>query len=113
LRVSFLNIFFTGVLALSLFLGTSARRNWILLPSLRFFADISYGLYLVHMIVFDVVDHFMKGPVLRVAGSAGDFIAVWFRFFVGAGLSVAVAYLSRWYFEERFLRMKDSGGVIR
>ena len=29
------------------------------------------------------------------------------RFVIGGALAVLVAFLSRWYFEERFLRLKD------
>jgi peptidoglycan/LPS O-acetylase OafA/YrhL len=73
---------------------------------LQFFGEISYGVYLIHMLVFDLEDHFLGRwfPSLSVAG--GHFGSMVLLFSVAAGFTVAVAYVSRWYFEEPFLRLK-------
>ena len=107
LRYTFLNLIFVGVIAGTLYMGTGAFARWVNVRWLKFFGEISYGLYLVHRIIFDVVDH--AGRKLFPA----TFAATWhmgqlaIRFVIGGALAVLVAFLSRWYFEERFLRLKD------
>jgi peptidoglycan/LPS O-acetylase OafA/YrhL len=71
---------------------------------LVFFGNISYGLYLVHHFIFGVIDrHF--GFFLSHTGSR--FQAIWLEFAVELSLSVAIAFVSRWTYEEYFLRLKS------
>lgn len=74
-------------------------------PVLRFFGEISYGLYLIHMLIFDLEDHLVGRlfPSLAVSGHFGIIVLL---FTLALGFTVAVAYVSRWHFEEPFLRMK-------
>jgi peptidoglycan/LPS O-acetylase OafA/YrhL len=107
-RLSVLNLFFTGVLGTTLVLGTSNLRWIVLWPSLRFFGYISYGLYLIHMLAFDFTDHliaqYFPDPMAAVRSS---FSLMCLRFVVAGSLAIGVAKLSREYFEEPFLRLKD------
>ena len=41
----------------TLYVGTGAFARWVNIRWLQFFGEISYGLYLVHRVTFDVVDH--------------------------------------------------------
>jgi len=107
LRPTVLNLFFAGVVALFLLLGTS-RWKWLVnRPLLQFFGEISYGVYLIHMLMFDIVDRWMPASISNLANGGWRFEFMLLRFGLGAGATVAVAYLSRRYFEEFFLRMKN------
>jgi peptidoglycan/LPS O-acetylase OafA/YrhL len=69
--------------------------------------EISYGLYLIQMLAFDAVSCAMGHWGLNVSNTSGSFALVLARFVAGTALAVGVAYFSRWYFEEPFLRLKD------
>jgi peptidoglycan/LPS O-acetylase OafA/YrhL len=107
LRLTFLNILFTGLLAATLILGTSRLSRLVQISWLRFFGEISYGLYLVHMLVFDVIDHFSAKFSLHLMLGDNALVPLIARVVLGSALSIAIAYLSRWYFEEPFLRLKN------
>jgi len=108
LRHTFLNVLFTAVVAAALAAGTTRYAGLLRIEWLRFFGDISYGLYLIHMLVFDMVDHFAHRVVPWIYSAPQGFATLAIRFMVGSGFSIALAYLSRWYFEERFLRLKGN-----
>ena len=92
---------------LFLILGTSPRKGWVTNPVLRFFGYISYGMYLIHFLVFRLydllVDRFWPG----LKPTAEHFRLVCVRFVIVGAASTGLAYLSRKYYEERFLRLKD------
>jgi peptidoglycan/LPS O-acetylase OafA/YrhL len=74
----------------------------------RFFAFLgylSYGLYLVHPLIFSIYDRFAART--RFAPVTTHFGLLVARFLVAAGVSTGIAYLSRRFFEERFLRLKS------
>jgi peptidoglycan/LPS O-acetylase OafA/YrhL len=105
LRETALNLFFAALVAIALLIGTS-RWHWLVnRPVLRFFGEISYGLYLIHMLVFDLENYFVSRlcPGLAASGHFGIMVLL---FTLALGFTVVVAYVSRWYFEELFLRMK-------
>lgn len=109
-RITALNVFFTGVLGLTLVLG-AGNDNWTTLrPTLllRYFGKISYGLYLIHMLTFDFTDHliaqFVQYPSAAVQASFG---LMCLRFGIAGAIAVGIAALSRECFEEKFLRLKD------
>ena len=66
---------------------------------LSFLGYISYGLYLVHPFVFLEFDKMLPGMTTSMAGLLLSTIAV-------LGISTALAYLSRKYFEDFFLRRR-------
>jgi peptidoglycan/LPS O-acetylase OafA/YrhL len=101
-----LNLFFVGVLATMLLLGTSRWKSLVCRPVLQFFGEISYGVYLLHMLVFEFLDH-LWGAQHAAAREKGHIGFMLLRFAVGGALTVAIAYLSRWYFEQPFLRLKQ------
>ena len=109
LRVTLLNLFFTGALGATLLVGTSRWRWLVQWPILRFFGEISYGLYLIHMLVFDVFDHVASRyfPSIADAAVQGHFFRMLARFTIAAGVAVGIAFLSRRTFEARFLSLKD------
>jgi peptidoglycan/LPS O-acetylase OafA/YrhL len=107
LQVTPWNLAFAALLASMLLVGTSPWKCWVRRPLLSFFGDISYGLYLVHMLAFWQYDKLLRNywPAL---GSIQSFGLLTIRFVVAGGAAVAIAFLSRWWFEERFLRLKNA-----
>ncbi len=105
LRLTVLNFLFAGTILFALLLGTSRWRSLILLRPLRFLGYISYGTYLIHMLVFAAVDyvwiHFFGTNVEATA------TAMLAKFAVALTTTIGLAYLSRRFFEEQFLRLKD------
>jgi peptidoglycan/LPS O-acetylase OafA/YrhL len=106
LRETALNVFFAGVVALALLAGTSRWKAVVNRPVLQFFGQISYGVYLIHMLIFDLEDHVLTRVFPNLSAGGGHFAVMVLRFSIAGGFTVAIAYLSRWYFEEPFLRMK-------
>jgi peptidoglycan/LPS O-acetylase OafA/YrhL len=100
LEYTTVNLFFGSALVVALLIGTSDRRSVVVRPWLMFFGYISYGLYLCHLLIFQMYDRLVsKRPVPAL----GDMLI---RFAVASTLSILVAWLSRRYYEERFLRLK-------
>jgi len=107
LQGTVIGIIFAGFLLLVLLLGTSASRRYVNNSVLQFLGYISYGLYLVHLLVFRIYDKLSRifWPSLQPTPRHFDLIVL--RFFLAGGAAIVVSYLSRKYFEERFLRLKD------
>jgi peptidoglycan/LPS O-acetylase OafA/YrhL len=108
LQYTTINTFFAGVLLLFLLAGTSAPRRYVNDSTLRFLGYLSYGLYLDHLLAFRIYDWTCQHYFPRLVPVSGHFALVFLRFALAGGGAVAVAYLSRKYFEERCLRLKDS-----
>jgi peptidoglycan/LPS O-acetylase OafA/YrhL len=106
LRQTALNLFCTGTVAFALLVGTSRWKALVNRPVLQFFGEISYGVYLIHMLIFDLEDHFVSTLFPGLPPVTGHFGAMVLFFGIAAGFTVAIAYFSRWYFEEPFLRLK-------
>jgi peptidoglycan/LPS O-acetylase OafA/YrhL len=97
------NIFFTGLLLLSLGLR-SPFASGVWTKPLRFLGFISYGLYLIHVLAFHVYDTYV---VPRISNpSLHQFLQLSLvRFALSAGFSILIAWLSRRFYEETFLRL--------
>jgi peptidoglycan/LPS O-acetylase OafA/YrhL len=97
-------LLFAAVLVLSLQYGSNPVILSLTRP-LRFYGYISYGLYMLHVIGFGIyyrlfsdsnrpIPELTLGPVLL-------------RFCTVLAATSALCFLSRRYFEEYFLRLKD------
>lgn len=106
LQLSLWNIFFAGLLLTFLLLGTSVLSGWVTLRPLRFIGHISYGLYLIHLIVFWQVNKMLVAFFPRLAEPNPSLLLVVAAFLIGSVFAISIAWLSRKYFEERFLRLK-------
>lgn len=104
LQISGSNAFYGATLIAALLLGS---RYGIRSRVLEFFGEISYGLYLVHMLVFDIFDALARRHFPVLAPGHLTFPLASVRFGIVAAVAVGSAWLSRWYFEEPFLRLKD------
>ncbi len=70
-----------------------------------FFGDISYGLYLVHQLVFRLYDRYVAGTAL--GGFNEHFGLLIVRCLLTSSVATGIAYVSRRYFEDRFLAQKN------
>jgi peptidoglycan/LPS O-acetylase OafA/YrhL len=107
LRLSLLNIGFAALIVLTILVGTSVRKSLARIRLLQFFGEISYGLYLVHMLFFYAYDQVARRFFPSVVAVNGRFGPVALQFVCAGSISVGVATLSRRSFEEYFLRLKD------
>jgi peptidoglycan/LPS O-acetylase OafA/YrhL len=101
------NIAFVGLLGVFLLLGTSRWKRWVTPRFLLFLGEISYGLYLFHYGVIQEYNKAIAHIAPHTVAQLGPFGALWLRFFVGAVVSVGLAFISRRYFENPFLRLKN------
>jgi peptidoglycan/LPS O-acetylase OafA/YrhL len=91
LRGTALNLFFAGTIALALLVGTSSWKALVNRPVLRFFGEISYGVYLIHMLVFDLEDRVVDRWFPSMSKVTGHFAPMVLLFGIAASLIVAVA----------------------
>jgi peptidoglycan/LPS O-acetylase OafA/YrhL len=99
-------LIFTAMLLGLLSLHGSVFAGPVFAP-MRWLGDTSYGLYLVHMIVFAEYDRWGGRPGTYHGGTYfGDFRGLLVRLAVCGAVACAIAWASRQWYEEPFLRMK-------
>ena len=87
--------------------GSSSRKALVNSSTLQFFGYISYGLYLIHLLVFQIYDMVTRKFWPGLQPSVGHFDLILLRFVIVSSAAVGFAYISRRYYEEWFLRLKD------
>ena len=97
---------FVALLGIFLYVGTGKRPSVVRIQFLRFFGEISYGLYLIHLLVFNGFDWIAQRITIPGMGWS-KMLDLTVRFVYVVGASVLLAYLSRSQFEGRFLRLKN------
>jgi peptidoglycan/LPS O-acetylase OafA/YrhL len=107
LQQTTINFFFAGTLLLTLLIGSSRYKEFVKNSVLQFFGYISYGLYLDHLLAFRLYDRIIRSRWPALIPTNGHFGLVILKFFIAGGSAVTVAYLSRRYFEQYFLSLKD------
>jgi peptidoglycan/LPS O-acetylase OafA/YrhL len=107
LQVTGFNSFYAFVLISALLIGS---RSGVRIRALEWVGDISYGVYLLHTLIFDVFDAMARRHFPMLAPEHLNFSSAVLRFAIVAIATLASAWLSRWYFEERFLRLKERFG---
>jgi peptidoglycan/LPS O-acetylase OafA/YrhL len=107
LQLTLVNTFFAGLLLLFLVLGTSSRKGLVNSSILQFFGYISYGLYLVHPLIFRLYDKITGIFWPWLHPSVGHFGLIVLRFAVVGTVAVGLSYISRTYYEEWFLQLKE------
>jgi peptidoglycan/LPS O-acetylase OafA/YrhL len=95
-----LEVFTGGMLILMLYIYRT-RRTQRGLGFLLFFGEISYGLYLIHMLCEIGYDRLFGDVYLTNAG------ALLIRFTVANGIAIALATLSKRYFEDPIIDLKE------
>jgi peptidoglycan/LPS O-acetylase OafA/YrhL len=68
---------------------------------------VDYGLYLIHMLVFYWYDDLVGPHCTNLQPTDGKFYLVLIRFVVAGGIGLGLAFLSRRFFQEKSLRLKD------
>jgi peptidoglycan/LPS O-acetylase OafA/YrhL len=106
-QYSLISVGCSGALLLVLIVGTSSCKNLVYWNWLKFFGYISYGLYLIHLLIFGLYDTLCAKLWPFLLPRSEHFGLVVLRFVLAGGSAVGVSYLSRKYFEERFLRLKE------
>jgi len=106
LQFTIIDLIFSGLLLLFLLAGTAAWGRLLNNSILQFLGRISYGLYLVHLLVFRLYDKLGRKYFPEWLPVDGAFWRIPLRFVLAGGAAVLIAYLSRRFFEERFLRQK-------
>ncbi|HTB95039.1 MAG TPA: acyltransferase [Candidatus Sulfotelmatobacter sp.] len=101
-----LNFCFTGLLGLFLAAGSGEYAKLVHIKFLQFLGYISYGLYLFHDFVLRLYDRIVarEWHYVQSTNDIGHLLA---RTLVAGAVAVMAAYVSRKYFEDRFLRLKD------
>jgi peptidoglycan/LPS O-acetylase OafA/YrhL len=119
------NFAFAGLLLAFLLVGTSEHKRLVNRPVLQFFGEISYGLYLWHLLAFEAYDAIVGRFLPQLAAPTrseslgfnadASFGFLCLRFVIAAAISILVAWISRRYYEEPFLRLKDklSKGTVK
>lgn len=107
------NLCFGALLGFSLLAGSSKWKKFAAPPVLVFLGSISYGLYLYHLFGFQLFQWFTKHANFQARFSFSPWASIWIRMFSVSVISILFAYLSRWYFEEPFLRLKHGLPIRR
>jgi len=107
LQLTLVNTLFAGLLLIFLVLGTSSRKWLVNSTILAFFGYISYGLYLIHPMIFRIYDKVTARFWPWLQPSVGHFGLIVLRFAVVSATAIGLSYLSREYYEEWFLRRKE------
>lgn len=107
LHITALNLLCTAIVGGTLLLGTGSCRSLARQPILQFFGEISYGLYLLHMLAFNIFDSLQYRFCPNIPSFKNHFGVTTVRFLICASLAIGSASLSRRYFESFFLRQKD------
>ena len=90
-----------------LLVGSGPRKLITVPPFMIFLGKISYGLYLYHLMVFFGYDWIAKQLDFSSRFNLSLWEQVWLRMLIVGTVAIGIAYLSRRYFEEPFLRLKD------
>jgi peptidoglycan/LPS O-acetylase OafA/YrhL len=89
-------------------LAASGKWKWLITSRiLAFFGSISYGLYIYHRFCFWTYHWIAKRTGFEAKLHWSLWESLWIEMICGTGAAILVAYLSRKYFEEWFLRLKD------
>lgn len=96
---------YLGLLLLALERNSGTTSTNVAARVMMFLGGISYGLYLVHSLIYTLYDKATEST--RFIAVAPHFGNQLLRAVLGAVISILLAYLSRTYFEERFLRLKE------
>lgn len=104
------HLVFVAVLLFFLLAGTSRWKRWLTPSVLTLIGEISYGLYLYHLMCFWMIDSLSARAVARgwIASEwIEPFWGLWVRLLLAGIPAVVLAWLSRRYVEEPFLRLKE------
>jgi peptidoglycan/LPS O-acetylase OafA/YrhL len=108
LSLTLTNFFFFILLATALWIGSGQYKRWVNFSLLKFFGYISYGLYLIHWLVFDRFDALVNAFRPGTFPATGQPGLILIRFVSAAAIATIVAYLSRRYLEDPIRKIRIS-----
>jgi len=97
-----------ALLGSALLLGSSSKRRFVSPPPLVFLGHISYGLYLYHLIFLSAYGWATQRLHFQAWWNATLWQQLWLRAVVAGVAAITFSYLSREYFEDFFLRLKNT-----
>lgn len=100
-------VFFSSLVLLLTLLANSPWHRFTRNRVLEFFGYISYGLYLYHPFFRDTYDAVVQS---RFPGLLTSTHYLSIRFAIAGGMAVLFSFLSRRFFEDRILRLKNRWG---
>jgi peptidoglycan/LPS O-acetylase OafA/YrhL len=71
---------------------------------LRLLGEVSYGLYLYHLLIFALFDHLVRNT--GIAPTIDPILMLLTRFLIVCAIAIPASLLSRRLFEDRFLNLK-------
>jgi peptidoglycan/LPS O-acetylase OafA/YrhL len=98
------NLGSAGLLSCVLLLGTSQWSFLVDQAFLKFVGFISYGLYLIHVLIFRLTEIAFSRLFHWLILIEMPTAAMLLRFVLGSAFAIGIAYASRQWFEARFLR---------
>lgn len=93
------DLIFSASLLIALLIGSSDAESLLKPRILQFFGDISYGLYLIHVLVFMVYR--------RIFAPSAALSSILLQFVICSAVSIGLAAWSRFTIEQWFLNRKD------
>ncbi len=100
------NFFFFAILATALWIGSGQYKRWVSWRILEFFGYVSYGLYLIHWLVFDRFDALVNSFRPGTYPATGQPGLILLRFVSAGAIATLIAFLSRRYLEHPILRYR-------
>jgi peptidoglycan/LPS O-acetylase OafA/YrhL len=97
---------FFAIVGASLLIGTTRWKWLVRWRPLQFLGYISYGLYLIHVLVLRAFDQ-LSVHLPLFAGGHSMFLIMNIRFVCFVSAAIPIAWLSRKYFEDPFLQLKS------
>jgi len=104
--LSLIGLTFFGVVGMAIWVGSGLHASLVEWRLLSFYGNISYGLYLYHWLIFEAFDWVQARLWPNAVTVMGRAPLLFFRLAIVVVLATAVSYISRWYFEEIFLKWK-------
>src|SRR6266496_2844572 len=85
------NVAAFGLITCALLIGTTPKKTFVDCRVLRFFGWLSYGLYLVHVFAFNVIDVVFGRWWWMLHPFSNPVAAILLRFVLGSALAIGVA----------------------
>jgi peptidoglycan/LPS O-acetylase OafA/YrhL len=96
-----------GLLGIFVVIGSGKWKGIVAPRILTFVGAISYGLYLYHLLFLFAYQWVARRTGFEQRWNLDLWQRTWLPFTVAGTAAIVFSYLSRWYFEEPFLRLKD------
>ena len=106
LMLSLISLTFFSVVGIAIWCGSGVQAPLVQWRILQFYGEISYGLYLYHLLAFIGFDWAQSILWPQARASLGIAGALFMRMSVVLAAATGLSYISRRFYEERFLRLR-------